>query len=1411
MKKNLLCSLFFIFFMCNFSFAQSSDVQITEVWPSRAYENKIEIYNTANDLIATICDDNQCYQASQTGVTESYGSKYDLGCVANGNNYYIKIYDFANDGWNGSGSYVSVVVAGIEVINNNGSTADTSGQTIYFNVAGGDATCNAQVDTDEDGVIDKLDYDDDGDGIPDSVENLGEDRFECTLPPLNFKNGYYDAAASTGAVGTVGAVYRFGNTISGYDVLMEITELTNTTIANIDDDTTGIADYLQTTLTFSGTGTPGATFKFTIVNSGTTTPSTNIFRVNGITWDCDGTSNLLESVIYYNPAAYGIDNPSDLTVTDLGSNNIEMTSDDVTVNGFSTLPWLRAYYQFIGNSFTLRMQAIKTSTTSYTRQFMMSFTQCQFLDFNANSLTIVTGEDFDGDGVFNHLDLDSDNDGIPDNVEAQYTIGYIAPAGPVSTEGIDLDYGTGLDVVFTDFDFYPDFLDLDSDNDGIPDIEENGMANTYTAADVDGDGLSNAFETNGVLDTTWDINEDIENPSDLSILPDADGDLLTGGDLDYRDLFNVNPPSSATIDFDGTDDYLMGDSMLQGLGEVTVMAWINFESAGSSARTILGEDNSCRLYIKSGNRPAFSIRTNTGISNVLGGTTGVNYNEWHHVTGTFSGATGTQSLYIDGELISTVTNASWIGQTIEADASLWNGKFEVGRMSRSTPIQYFQGNIDEVRVFDQALSSDQIEQMVYQEIENNSGNVRGKVIPKDIKDFTTQATVPWSSLLAYYPMTDIKNSTTNDISGKNKTLSLYNILTAQGQTAPMPYVSSNDGNWTSESTWLHGDVWDIENTSSNKDWSIVQISSNVITSSSHRHRGLIIDSGKTLTVNGDNLISNSLYLELNGTLDLLGDSQLIQTPTSDLVTSADGKILRRQEGTSSPYWYNYWASPVGATAATSLTDNNAATNNTNNTPFNLGMLKDETGSGCIFTSSYTANGNVSTYWLYTFINGRTYWDWSQISTSTPLSPGVGYTQKGTGIGDSEQQYIFEGKPNNGTILLDVQDVGGPGSVANYTKTEYLLGNPYPSAIDVHKFIDDNVGVIDGYLQLWQQWGGSSHNLSEYEGGYAQVNKTGSIRAYQFVSFYGSNNGSQDGSIVPTRYLPVGQGFIAEVVADGQVEFNNSQRVFIKESDADGTYDNGSAFSKSTKGKGAKTDTASKTTEAEAPMQRLRLEFNSVTGPETRHELLLGFSNKTTDAFDYGYDAKNTETRNNDLNLDLEGTNMNIQAYSPITPEKVIPLNFKSSGDNSFEIRITEMDNLDENQEIYLRDNLTGVYFDLREDAAYSFTSTQGVFNDRFEIVFQSEQQSLSIEESAVTENFIYYQNTSKTLFVKKLNSGVSKLSLVNMRGQTVLELLDVSTEQLKNGIQLNNIATGAYVVWMRTEANEVLTKKIVVN
>ena len=113
--------------------------------------------------------------------------------------------------------------------------------------------------------------------------------------------------------------------------------------------------------------------------------------------------------------------------------------------------------------------------------------------------------------------------------------------------------------------------------------------------------------------------------------------------------------------------------------------------------------------------------------------------------------------------------------------------------------------------------------------------------------------------------------------------------------------------------------------------------------------------------------------------------------------------------------------------------------------------------------------------------------------------------------------------------------------------------------------------------------------------------------------------------------------------------------------------------------------------------------------------------------------------------------------------------------------------------------------------AYRFSSEAGIFNKRFEIVFQSESETLSAEESKYTENFIYFQNSSNTLFAKKLNATVSKLAIISMSGQTVLELQNVSPQTLSNGLKISNVATGAYVACFRTEDNQVITKKLIVN
>lgn len=1273
-----------------------------------------------------------------------------------------------------------------------------------------DAAVSGNTDTDGDGISDICDVDDDNDGL-----------LDCTEKGITY--------------GTISEVFN----LSGTATETSNTEFRLTEASNNQAGAATIIERINFDNSFSfsfdaylGNSDGGADGMAIIFHDDPAGSSAVGAAGDGI--GARGIQNgiVLEIDTYYNADRGDIFNDHGMIWDSENQSGSGLLTSAVDLGNIEDGNWHTITINWDATTQTINYYLDTTLAGSYTNDLVNNFfggNNLVYFGFSASTGALNNNQsvrfnsvcdiplfvDTDNDGIPNALDLDSDNDGIPDNIEGQSTLGYTLPSGIVNSSGTYIglwdNYGTGVIPIDTDSDGDPDYIDLNSDNDVYDDIQENGIANTLDSSDADSDGLDNAFETNGVDDSVWDVNEDIEDPTDLSILPDSDGNLNSSGDLDYRDVYTVNYPSSASIDFDGVDDYLQGSSILNGLGELTIMAWVKVDSgsSGVSKATIAGEGLLCGIYLENGNTVTFGITTPAGISMTVSGGT-INYDEWHHITGVFSQLTGEQIIYIDGLLTATNNESTLLGLSLSLTPD-WTGFFEVGRISSLiSNRQYFTGEIDEIRVFNKALTDSQIQSMVYQEIQESDGIVVGAVVPKPIKDTATGETVPWSSLIAYYPMTDMASNQVTDFSENTNALTLHNISSVQMQTAPMPYKTSADGEWDSENIWEYGGVWDIENIPSDRSWSIIEIANDIQISTSLSSYGLTLETGKTLTVNGNNLIQNTGYFELNGTLDLLNDSQLIQTINSDLVTSAEGKILRRQEGTSSPFWYNYWSSPIGVQEATTLSDNNGSTNNDNNSAFSLGMLKDNTGFDMQFTSNYTANGNISNYWLYTFANGVTYWDWKKVSTTSNISPGVGYTQKGTGTYALEQQYIFQGKPNNGTIIVNAVDKGGAGSVANVSRTTYLVGNPYPSALDIHTFIDDNIGVIDGTLYLWQQWAGSSHNLNEYHGGYAQVNKLGSTRAYQFVGISGENNGSQDGTLVPTRYLPIGQGFIVEVIADGNIEFNNTQRVFILEEDADGSYNNGSTFIKSG-GKKSSKSAASEAKTTSSDFKKIKLEFAAVEGPSTKRELLLGFSNFTTDAFDYGYDSKCTDVNNNDLNLSWEGQNMNIQAYSDIADDKVVPLNFKSSGDNTFEIRIAETENISNNQEIYLRDNLTGDYFDLSNNQPYRFSSAQGIFNSRLELVFQSESATLSHQEVAAEENYVYHNRQNNMLFAKKMNGNVTKFTLYNIRGQAVMELSKVDTTQLQNGIQLPSVAAGTYVACFRTDSNAVISKKIMIN
>jgi len=155
-----------------------------------------------------------------------------------------------------------------------------------------------------------------------------------------------------------------------------------------------------------------------------------------------------------------------------------------------------------------------------------------FTDADDNGLDDATeaaplpDDDFDGDGVPDHLDIDSDNDGIPDAVEAAN--------GFVDTDG-DGQY---------------DHLDLDADNDGIPDADEGPGDN----ADADGDGIDDYYD----VDFTSGVDANNDGVDDTIAAEDSDGD----GTPDYLDLDSDNDGLTDAYEAGGVD--ADGDGVIDG-------------------------------------------------------------------------------------------------------------------------------------------------------------------------------------------------------------------------------------------------------------------------------------------------------------------------------------------------------------------------------------------------------------------------------------------------------------------------------------------------------------------------------------------------------------------------------------------------------------------------------------------------------------------------------------------------------------------------------------------------------------------------------------------------------------------------------------------------------------------------------
>ncbi|UFH46349.1 T9SS type A sorting domain-containing protein [Flavobacterium galactosidilyticum] len=862
------------------------------------------------------------------------------------------------------------------------------------------------------------------------------------------------------------------------------------------------------------------------------------------------------------------------------------------------------------------------------------------------------------------------------------------------------------------------------------------------------------------------------------------------------------------LDFDGIDDNVnFGNNYNFDSGSFSIEVWVKPSVSNGNIQTIFSKRSSVALEDGYDLRIVNNILSfNWNKGNSITSKFPISTGRWYHIAVTFNGTA--YNLFIDGiKVENAVSGYNPIANN--------NTKSILGAMIQNTsypylPTNFFNGWMQELRIWNVALTESQMHQMMNQKIKNNESSVLGLTVPQIILG------INWGNLEGYYQMvqsSDIVNGHLIDKSTNSRDGKLTGITTAQPETAPLPYTTLTDNVWENNATWSHGDIWNIPNSlgvdvKTYIDWNIVKTNHNIISTGNKTVLGLLVENN-TVTATNDTKIEVSHYLKLDGKIDLQGMSQLLQTTDSELDPTSKGSIERDQQGQSNKFNYNYWSSPVSK-----------INSNANNQAFTLKELlhdgTDPANPKSInwiegYDGSSTANQiSLARYWVYKFDNlPSVYANWTRIGENGSLDVGKGFTLKGSGTSTSTQNYTFVGKPNNGTISNTV----------NHDQL-LLTGNPYPSSLDANKFINDNISsiknsdanpAIDGGLYFWEHYtSNNTHILRDYQGGYAIRNLSGGLPpssvGIDFISGAGTTL-----RLAPKQFIPVGQGFfvIGKNVSSAAVTFNNSQRAFIKENDTPNSQVMYKVKPKNNNQKQTIYRDNSNDVVEKDTHKRIRLGFNYHTKTYHRQVLIAFMDEQANSEMNDGYDAYNIDNSPSDMYL-LNGENeLAIQGEGYFDKNASFPIGVRIETAGKVSFGVDALENFDTNQSVYIYDAETDIHHPIN-DALFEIELTEGIVNDRFSLRFTV--KTLGIK-NATFENAIaiHYTQSSKILTIANnmKDNTVETASLFDIQGKAIANWKVTDKEQTNIKIQVQSMTSGVYIVKLKTTKGNI-SKKIIV-
>uniref|UniRef100_UPI00404A56C0 fibronectin type III domain-containing protein n=1 Tax=Flavobacterium sp. TaxID=239 RepID=UPI00404A56C0 len=360
--------------------------------------------------------------------------------------------------------------------------------------------------------------------------------------------------------------------------------------------------------------------------------------------------------------------------------------------------------------------------------------------------------------------------------------------------------------------------------------------------------------------------------------------------------------------------------------------------------------------------------------------------------------------------------------------------------------------------------------------------------------------------------------------------------------------------------------------------------------------------------------------------------------------------------------------------------------------------------------------------------------------------------------------VFKGVPNNGDYT---QAFTSDHATANYN----LVGNPYPSVLDLRAFYTANTGKILNTVYFFE------HTITPGTGGgqtnYGTLTIAPDAADNVYVPASSSPNLPNIAAIQAAEAVEVGQGFFVRAVPgeSGNLDFNNAMR-------------------KTTPGVFFRNATTTLDSENEVT-SKFRLQM---TSPE-------GFVNQTVVGY-YDYasndlDMMDAQGIGSPLYTILSGKKLASQGFGlPFNQGQVIPLggNFEIAGEYSIALHSAQ-GIFGSSQYVLIHDTVLGIYHNLSL-SPYSFEASGGVNDTRFKIVFTS---ILSSENPDFAGNSVVVYEINDVLQAQvKGNTLLESIQVVDLSGKILFEQAGINT----NLYNINTIRRTETILLVTTTTKE---------